>query len=189
MNGKKWIRIAAAVLILFITVILIARACSDTLALRMAGLDTDGSEIYHGFDASDRQIRVIRTATTKEGALTVVMLAKNALGFWTVEGSDTADKTHPNCAALNWFTGGGTVYYNGELSGGTTIHHVYCGNNASKLIRFEDGQLPDNVTVDLDQWAGGGFWVHITYNALPGAADISINVYDALVENGCIPAD
>ena len=69
----------------------------------------------------------------------------------------------------------------------TEWHMAYYGDNAIDLIQFHPGQLPHNVTVNIQQ-AGKIFWVHvITYD--DAKTFNSIDIPSLLLENKCIPQE
>lgn len=62
---------------------------------------------------------------------------------------------------------------------------IYSGNNALKLIEFTPGQIPDNVTVNIQQ-AGESYWIHLITFAEPDVLN-SIDMKSILQDNQCIP--
>lgn len=176
--------------VILLVVLLVVRGSSETLALRRAGLRSQEQEIYHGFDSDGREVRAIRTETSDGKTFATALLTKNRLGFWRVTLCDIADESHPHWTDLGWLADGGDVLQSGRIEKmGFINHYVLCGDNAQKQIYFEDGQLPDNAMVDFSQSTDGAYWIHITYCLLPGADGAHFSVYQALMDNGCIPAE
>lgn len=63
-------------------------------------------------------------------------------------------------------------------------HNAYYGTNATKLIEFLPGQIPENVAVNIHQ-AGQQFWIHLVTYGEPEVLS-KINIEKLLKENKSI---
>ena len=68
-------------------------------------------------------------------------------------------------------------------------HFAYCGNNAVAKIDLQTGQIPENVTVNIQQ-AGNTYWIHaISFADSYVINDFNNNLIQILETNGCISID
>ncbi len=178
------------VLILGLVVFFILRAFSFPLALRMSGLNPRVTDrIEHSFDANGREFRVIKTES-RDGGINLVLLTRNGLGFWCMESQSSNDgQPGPWPVSIGWIRSGGAKRFDFEENATfeNEWHLAYYGNNAIKKIEFLPGQIPENVTVNIQQ-AGAVFSIHVVSFAEPDVLN-RFNVPDLLIENHCIPAE
>lgn len=167
----------------------ILQANSLTIALSSSNIESDNLREVVELDTlmGDKYFKVIQS-TSKDGALALVQLEKNWLGFWEVIKVNTpktdAGQTYASTA---WVKGAGTQRYTAtdvpEFS--YEWHYVYCGNDAMKWISFAEGTLPDNITVNVQQ-LGEFYIIHTVSFADP--ADLGgFSIPGYLKENGFIP--
>lgn len=86
---------------------------------------------------------------------TMVTLAKNdTLGFWYIAQMDDSS-THV------WFGESNLRWAKGrENTVEFEFHYLYCGADAEAYIEFEDGDIPGNVMVEVQQ-TGNQYWIHV----------------------------
>ncbi|WP_139906133.1 hypothetical protein [Clostridium thermarum] len=185
--NKRELAIAA---ILFIAIIaLIIRANSFSIALRMAGLNSNYVRIIeHDFGTNDEEFKVIETSS-KDSKITLSIVTKNRLGFWKVSSFRGDDTVDPHFTSIAWIKGGGSKRFSSTEDSvfENEWHYAYCGDNAIKEIKFLPGQIPENVTVNIQQ-GGSKFWIHVISFADPGVLN-RFDVKAILEENKCIPID
>ncbi|WP_163193569.1 hypothetical protein [Clostridium thermarum] len=185
--NKKEIAIVAIILIGI--AFLIIRANSFSIALRRAGLNPNYVRtIEHDFGTNDEEFKVIETSS-KDSKITLAIVTKNKLGFWKVSSFRGDDRVDPHFTSIAWVKGGGFKRF--SPTGGTVIehewHYAYCGDNAIKEIEFLPGQIPENVTVNIQQ-GDSKFLVHVISFAEPEVLN-GFDVKALLEENKCIPID
>ncbi len=119
----------------------------------------------------------------------MAIITKNNLGFWTITSKSGKVAANPNLISIGWIRGGGAKRFiyteNAEFE--NEWHIAYYGNKATKLIYFLPGQIPENVTVNIQQ-AGELFWIHIITFANPDVLN-SIDIQTLLIKNQCITVE
>lgn len=182
MKNRTAKRKSITALILITVLALAAWALSQQLALLFGGYSLLGNHtVVKVSSLEDAPCKVVQT--TADGQLALVRLSRSPVGIWYISGERTGS---PNSwAKLGWLSGEGSRYYDQiqGLNGATAVHQVYCGSNAIAPIKFLPGQIPENVTVNIQQ-QGEMFWIYIV--SFDSDATGSFSPYDLLVENGCI---
>ncbi len=184
-------KLCITLIIIFMAFIIInlLKMNSFSIALKMAGLNSyDIDEIEHSYGYTEGEFKVIKTST-KDEKIVLAIVEKNKLGFWTVTTKREDKAILPNLYSVAWLRRGGAKRYSFSENAmfETEWHMAYYGDNAIDLIQFHPGQLPHNVTVNIQQ-AGKIFWVHvITYD--DAKTFNSIDIPSLLLENKCIPQE
>ena len=187
MEKRKKLIIWLVGLGIMLAVFLVSRANSLTLALISAGIDTDQPirNVEELAILSDREFKVIQ-GTTKDGKLALVQLLKDVTGRWTVMSIQTEQtKGQASVASSAWFTDAGTQRF-----AATDVPEFYCewhcavcGNDAQKWINIPPEDIPDNLTINIQQ-IGGFYLIHmISFEPEP----INFDLVRYLAENGYIP--
>lgn len=148
----------------------------------------DVDAIEHSFDSNKEEFKVIKTSS-KNNEIVLAIITKNSMGFWNVTKTTEATSVSPNMASIAWIRGGGAKRF-AHTSNAIfehEWHYVYYGTNAISLIEFLPGQIPENVTVNIQQ-AGEQFLIHFITFAEPDVLN-SINVETLLKDNKCIPTE
>lgn len=178
--------ITLSVAILAVVCFFIIRAYSFSLALRMSGLNPgDVEEIEHSYDSIMKEFKVIKTSSKKK-EIVLALMARDSIGFWKVKYTNEATPIRPNLVSIVWIRDAGTkrYTYKENVISENEWHYVYYGTNASKLIEFLQGQIPNNVTVNIRQ-SGQKFWIHLISFSEPDVIS-SINIEELLKTNNCI---
>ena len=185
---KKFIFLLSSV-VLLIACFFIVRRLSFTISLYRSGFITsDYKEIEHSYDDMHGEFKVIQTET-KSGKLAIVLLEKDKFGFWNVAYSFNAPDSQTNLASFFYFR---KPIMNSFISPQDydlrlEWNHILYGTNAINLVEFKPGQIPEKVTVNIQQ-AGNKYWIRfITYSGTD-----TFNPFDTekiqklLKENNCI---
>jgi hypothetical protein len=181
--------VAIAVSLLIGIIVLIIRANSFSIALRRAGLNPNHvTTIEHSFDSDKQEFKVIETSS-KDNKLILAIVTKNRLGFWSISNIRGDGTANPHFASIAWVKGGGFKRFSPTEDSvfQNEWHYAYCGDNATKQIEFLPGQIPENVTVNIQQ-GGSKFWIHVISFAEPEVLN-AFDVKALLEENKCIPAE
>lgn len=183
MNKKRIIIIVAVAVCLIVFFVLQANSLS--FSMRAAGLETDDVKLVEALDIDlDQEFKVLQTEK-ETGELVLVRMVKNKLGFWEVADLNSANSSerNNNYVSIAWvkdagikrFTHTETPVFEYEW------HYVYCGYNAKEKIEFLPEQIPNNVTVNIQQ-AGEYYLIHVVTFADPDT-NSSFPVWDILKEN------
>ena len=166
--------------------LIIIRANSFQISLHRQGLGNQNVDIIdHGFDNNKDEFKVIKTISN-DNEIVLALMIKNKMGFWNIS-SIKASTTDSNLVTIGWVISGGAkrFVYTENAIFEQEWHLVYCGNNAKKLIEFFPGQIPENITVNIQQ-AGEEYCIHIISFAEPDVLN-SFDVITLLKNNQCIP--
>lgn len=183
---KKLYFITATLLIFALIISLIIWHESYSLALIREGLNPkDVFTIEHSFDSNKKEFKVIKTSS-KDNKNKLAILTKNNLGMWNISSTSEDARETPSLIRIGWIRGAGArrYEYSENASFENEWHIAYYGNNATKLIEFLPGQIPENVTVNIRQ-AGKEFWIHMVSFAEPNALN-NVDIDEILVKNQCI---
>lgn len=169
-----------------ISVFFILQHNSETITLNQAGVDTKSTirDVETIDFDNGHEFKVIQ-CSMEDGKLAIVHLRKNDWGFWEVHSIEKENEL--NYAEYIWVKDTGYQLYSPTDTPifGNEYHYVYCGNNALKLIKIAPEQLPDNVTLNVQQ-LGEFYLIHMfTYEKPQNIA--GFNVIKYLQENGFIP--
>ena len=185
---KKTVFLWVCVMVVVLAAIfLLVRGNSLSLALRQVELDPGSLHVIHrGWDANGQEYQVLQTANST-GSLALVRCSRNVPGFWRVEDCNPVKDGERNYAQIGWMESGGVKRFIHTESPvfETEWHFAYSGNNALKLIELAPEQIPDNVTVNIQQ-AGALYWIYVISFAEPDVLN-QFDVIGILRENGCIP--
>lgn len=185
---RKVLWIGSIVVVLMAAVFLIWRANSLRLALSGAGLCADAITEIVELDAdSNGEVFQILKTTSETGEIALVRVVKNTLGFWRVETINTIRREEQmDYVSIAWVKGAGarrfTHLENAEFE--NEWHYVYCGEDAVKKIEFAAGELPHNVTVNIQQ-AGEFYLIHMITFADPEELG-GFNIRTLLEKNGFV---
>lgn len=163
-------------------------ANSLSLALLAAGLRADDLHEVEGPTrrADDRVFCVVQTST-EEDEPALALLVRNRIGFWTVENVETISSGGPfQWVSTTWILDAGGWQFD-SVDGGKNHwewHFAYYGVNAVALLELLPGQIPENVTVNIQQ-QGNRYWIHVISFEESGE-NASFDIISLLEENGCI---
>jgi hypothetical protein len=136
--------------------------------------------------ADDRVFCVVQTATTDEEPA-LALLVRNKIGFWTVENTCIANSDAPDqWVSMAWVLDAGGWRFDSADEGRNhwEWHCAYYGVNAVALVELLPGQIPENVTVNIQQ-QGNRYWIHVISFEESGE-NASFDIISLLEENGCI---
>lgn len=182
---KKPAIIIIAIAAILLTGLTTAWAKNFYITLILAGYKPTSIQVIDtSNDENEKEFKVIKTRTNKNKD-TLAILTKNALGIWKI--SETQENTEDSLmSTIGWVKKGELKRF--SFKDGGNIENewnvVYTGNNAAKLIYFNPGQLPENITVNIQQ-NGTSYLIHVISFA---DSDIlsKFNVSAILEENGCL---
>lgn len=158
---------------------------SLTLAMKFAGLDTNDVNILEqSIDSNNKEFKIIKTHSKKNG-LVLVHMKKNAFGIWTVSNTSNMDPNR-KFVSIGWMRDGGIRRFSPEDDPKfeTEWHNLYYGTNAIKNIEFLKNQLPDNVTINIQQ-AGKDYSIHVISFGDPEELN-KLDIYNMLIAAKCI---
>ncbi|MCX7842999.1 MAG: hypothetical protein N2489_07995 [Clostridia bacterium] len=181
---KKVYIILPILLVIILICFFIYRENSFSFALIKSGFKTSDIDIIeHGFDNNKDEFKVLKTSTDKEKVV-LVKMTKSNLGIWSV--SDIQKDANKGVVSIAWFGDGGVKRYEPTENPifFTETHYVYYGTNASKLIEFFPNQIPENVTLSVQQ-AGKIFCIHLLSRGDPEQLS-KIDIVKLLIKNKCI---
>ncbi len=185
---KKPIIIIIAIAAILLTGLSTAWAKNFYITLLLSGYNASNVQIIDtSHDEYGKEFKVIKS-TTKDNANALAILTKNALGIWSI--TEKQEFTDGNTmSTIGWVSKGELKRFSFKDGGKieNEWHMVYSGNNAAKLIQFESGQIPENVTVNIRQ-NGPNYLIHvITFSdtAVLNKFDVS----SILEGNGCLSQD
>lgn len=187
MKRSTKVTISCLLVVLAIAVSL-CLAFSLQLALLFSGYDTDNITYieYRGLDANNEVISVFQTTKGNGSELALIEARKNWLGFWSItrQYATEADIGIHN-TQLVWTYPSRVRRFAAEDVPifERVYHYAYCGRDATALIEFTAGQIPENATVNIRQ-AGEYYLIHIITSSDSGG--INLDVISMLSENGCI---
>ena len=174
-----------ALLVVACIVFFAVRAGSRDAALRGAGFYPQDCEVlWKGFYNNDDLNEVVRLRS-EESRLTTGTLVRNRWGFWSFYKQSERTSPDQHLIGAAWTRFAGIRYFEGRESREVEQHRFYCGDNAQKTVRFLQGQLPDNVTVNIQQ-VGKDFAVHLIMFT-NGEEQNNLDIHTLLVQAGCIP--
>lgn len=145
---------------------------SFQIALVQSGYRIGDIEVLeHSFDTKDNEFKVIKTSSDKE-KISLVIIKKNRIGIWSI--SQTRKDNNKGIVSIAWFGDGGAKRYSESENPifYDESHFIYYGTNATKLIEFLPEQIPEDVTVSVNQ-AGNVYCVHLVSR---GKSDIIGNI-------------
>lgn len=180
------VRVLSIVLVCVSVLILLFAVSRGSLDI---GLSIRGLDVLHTVEqtvsnTSGRDTKLL-LAKDKEENLVLVRADKNAVGFWTTLIIDTSEGKSSPTVSTSWYNGLGMHYYKPEKNTYSIgWNFVYCGDNARKVVEFAEGQIPENVTVRIDQYRTL-YIVHVISYAEPEVTN-NFHVFDILRQNGCI---
>lgn len=183
------IKLVLSVLLLGVIAFFIFKINSFSFSLMRSGYNQNNVQtIEHSFDSNKEEFKVIKT-NSKNKEIVLAIITKNSMGIWNVTKTTESTSVNPNIASIAWINGGGAkrFLFTSDPTFEHEWHYVYYGTNAVKFIEFLPGQIPENVTVNIQQ-AGVQFWIHIISFAEPEVLN-SISVENLLKENKCIPSE
>lgn len=187
---EKWI-IKKAYTIIIVTFLLVSSIIiilfinSYSIALFRAGIKPENLSSIHTYvESNGREYRILLNKDANKN-ITFVQMVKKPIGLWSVEYSMDTMSSKTGLATYGWMRPAGVKSFsmvNPVFE--YEVHQIYYGQNAIKLIEISQEQLPDNVTVHIQQ-AGPEYTIHFMAY---GDADIlsKIGVYNLLVSTGCI---
>jgi len=182
---KKPVIIIIAVVAFILTALTTAWAKNFYITLLIAGYNTsDVMIIDTNHDENNKEFKVIKTSS-KDDSNVLAILTRNSFGIWNItQKQEKIDNKTIN--TIGWVNKGELKRF--SFKDGGTIENewniVYCGNNALKLIEFKPGQIPENVTVNIQQ-NGATYLIHI----ISFSSSEPLNNFDVpflLTENGSI---
>jgi len=177
------------VLIFIVIVFLVLRACSFSLGLIISGLDPGDVEVIeHSYDRVMKEFKVIKTSS-KEHEIVLALITRNSIGFWKVRNTSEATAVRPYLVEIAWMRHAGAKRFTHMENAKFEFewHYAYYGTNATKLIEFLPGQIPENVAVNIRQ-AGEKFWIHVITYSEPEVIS-KLNIEALLKESKCIPSE
>lgn len=185
---KKPVIIIVAIVALLLTALSTAWAKNFYITLLFEGYKTSDIQIIdNSYDENNIEYKVIKTSS-KDHEVVLAILTKNALGIWNITQSQESTEDAA-LTTIGWVTKGEIKRF--SYKDGSTIENewnlVYCGNNATKLIEFKTGQIPENVTVNIQQNAAS-YLIHV----ISFAESDTLNNFDVpslLIENQCITTE
>lgn len=178
-----------SLIVIFLLLFLFIRSQSFSLALFFKGYHKGSIQYFdQTYDANEDEMKVL-TSTSNDKNIIILHMTKSKLGFWQERRSIDVKDPSTGISSYQWVHPAGSRRYpfglNGQFEWET--HSLYCGSNAVKLIEFKPGQLPENVTVNVQQ-AGELYFIHlISYADLNIINDLDIP--NILLDNGNIAVD
>jgi hypothetical protein len=155
----------------------------------MSNYDTEGINIFeHSYDSNNDEFMVVSTRY-KNSDITIVHLTKNKWGFWKIKNSQKNKDIETDVLSYKWLIHAGAKQFNYELNPyfEKELHVLYYGTNALKLVKFKPGEIPENVTINIQQ-AGNVYYIHLI-----SFADLellnSIDIPEILLENAIIGSE
>jgi len=151
--------LTAAILIIIFFLI---HTSGFSLALIRAGFNTNDVEVIeHSYDSAVGEFKVIKTSS-KEHKIILACMSRNSFGFWKVITTSEVTSVRPDIVEIAWVRGAGAKRFTHTENAifENEWHYAYYGTNATKLIEFLPGQIPENVAVNIRQ-AGQQFWIHL----------------------------
>jgi|LGVF01.2.fsa_nt_gb hypothetical protein len=172
------------IIIMGIILVLVLRTFSLKIALITQGYDIRFTEtIEYSLDYKNNEMTVLRTKSDQSD-IVLVMLTKNKFGFWSLESCDESSSTN-QIISLGWFEPAEVrVFGMNNYTLQHEIHTIYAGNNAQKLIELDDGQLPENVLLSINQ-SNEKYTIYVTRYIGSGESN-DFNPIDLLIQNKII---
>lgn len=183
---KKIKFIIPLVFLILIVGIFIIQTNGFSLALIRAGFNTNDVEVIeHSYDSTIGEFKVIKTSSKKHNII-LAWMSRDSFGFWKVIMTNDATTVMPNLVQIAWMRGAGAKRFTHTENAifESEWHNAYYGTNATKLIEFLPGQIPENVAVNIRQ-AGQQFWIHLVTYGEPEVLS-KINIEKLLKENESI---
>ena len=185
-------RLLIILVILNFSFVCFALLYSNSLALALLAVGLRADDLHEVEEptrrADDRVFCVVQTATTDEEPA-LALLVRNKIGFWTVENTRIANSDAPDqWVSMAWVLDAGGWQFD-SADGGKNHwewHFAYYGVNAVALVELLPGQIPENVTVNIQQ-QGNRYWIHVISFEESGE-NASFDIISLLEENGCISA-
>lgn len=182
---KKPLIIILAAAALLVTALSAAWAKNFYITLLISGYSTSDVKIIDtSHNENDKEFKVIKTSS-KDKSDALAILTKNSLGIWSITQKQENIESRP-ITTIGWVNKGEVKRY--TFKDGGVIENewniVYCGNNAIKLIQFNPGQIPENVTVNIQQ-NGSSYLIHL----ISFADSNTVSKFDVpaiLTDNGCL---
>ena len=118
----------------------------------------------------------------------MAIMTKNSSGVWNISNLDVEEPKKSKVVSVGWTQDGGLRRFvdTEDVNFGQEWHFAYCGDNAIQKVELQKGQIPENVTVNIQQ-AGNLYWIHvISFADSDVINDFNANLIGVLEENGCI---
>lgn len=109
---------------------------------------SDPQTVYTGIDDNGEEMQILK----KEGedGFRLAHLTKSGAGFWRLE--YTAEPVGEGYTVMAWGKWTGLRTFGSAQNGFTREEHlVLCGKNAVGTIAIPDAEIPNNVTVGVEQ--------------------------------------
>lgn len=182
---KKSVIIIIAIVVLLLSGITTAWANNFYITLLLKGYDTSKVQIVDAsYNDDGKEFKVIRTSSKKDDTV-LAILTKNIFGLWSIT-EKQENNEDSSISTIGWVKEGEMKRY--SFKDGGTIENewniIYSGNNATSLIALKPEQIPDNVTVNIQQ-NGKYYLIHVvTYSDSNTLS--KFDVPKILLDNQCI---
>lgn len=183
---QHYVKVQSVVLLCMLLLVIAAVLCYFSLDI---GISLRGLNICYTIEQTVSDITEQDTklllAKDADNNLVLVRANKNAIGVWTTHIIDTSKGESVPIVSASWYNQMGMHFFDPyENTYAINWNHVYCGNNATRIVKFRDGQIPENVTVRIEQQRSM-YIVHVISYADPAVTN-NFDVLSILRQNGCI---